>query len=299
MLKRTVALIHPKGTYSTVDFYYRGGDIFREQEYLISEGKRLKEAYKNAKSANASAKDDLKAVESELDFANQCIETLAGNFGMEPHETTQHMQIQKKISHLTSELDDISKKIEDIRRKASDSEATSMRHEQLAFVPVFEALHHEIEKYQQKIKEAERRLHKLVISSKYAYAIDAYSEMIVAEKTKQYLKQTISHKFSGIESMRSEDNGRTATLANKAIRDGIVDSEMCMLLEKRTDAYLERIGTEVRLKLAEIHKMLVENGLIFHIEKLNEYTNANIQMEKVYRDIQRQVTHPPPKSSRT
>ena len=296
MLKRTVALIHPKGTHSTVDFYYRGGDVFKEQEYLIGEGKRLKEAYRKAKLANSSAKEDLRAAEAELEFISQCTVTMAENFGPTSYETTQHAQIQKRINDLTSELDDITKKLKDMRKVVSTNEIFSMKHEQFTYAPSFEALHHEIEKYKQKIQSTENQLYKLVISPKYAYAIDAHSEMVVAEKTRQHLKQAISQKFSDIGSKKSGDNGRTTTLANKAIRDGLVDNEMYSLLDKRADVYLERVETEIQLKLAEIHKTQMENGLLFHIEQLNEHANANIQMKDVYEGIHRQTTPSSPKS---
>ena len=208
---RKVSLIYPRGTYRIPPVYFRGGDTYKEPEYIDDEAKKAISQFRLTKQELIKARTEYSAAENEGCFAEEYTMQMAENLGENSKATTENNDLRQRINKATVEMEKLDREIQQIKARICPSELSPLVNEQASFIPDLESLNHQIQRSQTKILNNKRRIAQTLISSQYSYACDSFTEYEVAEKTRNQLRSTMTNKFSTMGMQKSKSIGKRST----------------------------------------------------------------------------------------
>ena len=282
---RKISLIYPRGTYRIPPTYFRGGDIYKESEFIDGEAKKAISQFKLTKQRLIKARTEYSAAENEGCFAEEYTIQMAENLGENSKETTINNDLRQRINTATVEMEKLDKEIQEIKAKICPSELSPLVNEQASFIPDLESLNHQIQRSRSKIIESKRRIARILISPQYSYACDSYTEYEVAEKTRSQLRSTMTNKFSSMGMQKSKSIGKRSTLANEALHNE--GASITPLLDELVDTHLKLTETQLRLSLAKTHEQMLTNSLLKQLEDMYNLCNLDIDMESIRDNVKR------------
>ena len=282
---RKIALIYPRGTYKIPPTYFRGGDIYKESEFIDGEAKKAISQFKLTKQRLIKARTEYSAAENEGCFAEEYTIQMAENLGENSKETTINNDLRQRINTATVEMDRLDKEIQEIKMKICPSELSPLVNEQASFIPDLESLNHQIERSRNKIIESKRRIARILTSPQYSYACDSYTEYLVAEKARSQLRSAMTNKFSSMGTQKSKSIGKRSTLANEALHNE--GASITPLLDELVDTHLKLTETQLRLNLAKTHEQYLTNSLLKQLEDMYNLCNLDIDMDSIRDNVKR------------
>ena len=193
--RRSTNLVFPPGTYQTPQFFWRGGDEFKEREHLQAD-------YLQAKKEHTKAKRELEETKKEYEQVNELLSNrdkqacaLASALGGGSQTTEENSKLNKQIAKLTLEISDIEDKISEASQRTQPVYISQLEKERATSYIAVEKLSHESDTLKREIDDMTQEFYALLTSQEWLDAnnINAQHQIISREKAK--MRQEVNRLF--------------------------------------------------------------------------------------------------------
>ena len=195
MSRRHLGLMFPPGTCQTPNFYWRGGDLYKEPEHLQSD-------YMNAKNEHSKAKKELDEVKKEYEQVSEMFASkdkqavaLASSLGGDSKTTKENAELNKQIAQLTLDISEIEEKITEASNRAMPSYIAQLERERSSTYLSVERLSHDLEKMEKEINEINNEYYSLLTSDEWLEANKNYANYHIISRERSKLRQDIKNSF--------------------------------------------------------------------------------------------------------
>jgi hypothetical protein len=256
---RPVTLVFPHGTHHHETFYYRGGDIYREPEWMEGERRTLTAHFKEARANYLEMKHEYDEVCRELAEAEGYTGHLAEGMGDESRITTDNAEIRKEIEDLVHQIEIVTAQMKALTDETHHVDIGMLEKELASFGPEMEALSFELEVTRQQCLDNEREAAGLITSVESKNALDSFLERKIAQQARNDISAYL-HKSMDTQPS-CENSLRTASV--NAVRDNTIRR----LRENLTEANLENTELQLQKQLARTHRRLITKGMLERCRK--------------------------------
>jgi len=268
-MNSTTHTLLTKGKYKSAPFFFRGGDIFIEAEYKANERincmkllERAQEDFKQAKIEYDSEMSNFRELESYS-------VRVSSSFGLDTSRITEDSLYRSKIAQLQKKIDETELKIADMKKMLSPSDYLGIMNEHTSFQRELDLLNSSMLNTHKSTEDIWNEIGKTLISEEYSYARDSKSEMMVATQCQDYIKKSLSSKFSSLNSQQSSDNGKRTAYATNVMKNQ--GSDLVPLIDDLSETHESRIETDLSLMLCQNHYVQTIKGLLEHVAEINGF----------------------------
>ena len=282
MIRKRVTLIYPKGTFKKSPYYFRGGDVLKEPEYMKDQKRELLANYSRTRKLLMDAQKEYEEAEGEFSVAEEYTNQIAEHFGENSIETMQNSELHMKIEKLQQQLAEVESEIAVYQEKSSYLTIFPLQNENLRFKPEIDSIKNTISLAQSKTKETTQKILSILKSEEYSYSLDTRAEYETAVSIKEDLKSLMSKTFS-----------KVSAKATKMITSQEIDSsEMIaanMKLKELSKLHVQNSQLATQIRLAKIHEQNTRKYLLKQLKLMNEYGKLDISFEKVNAYLDKEI----------
>jgi hypothetical protein len=167
-MKRTGPLAKPRTSpYRCPEFYWRGGDVLREKEYLTDEFRKALSAYRKAES-------DLKQIQSKVQSASEILNerdgyttALAGYLDGDTQGFTEENRLKEEVFQLKKEVEEVEQELQKKRAHHNPAYSCALQKDKAYYVIEIERQNKAIENCGEHIEKSREALAKIAITAKY------------------------------------------------------------------------------------------------------------------------------------
>jgi hypothetical protein len=266
ILRRAVALVYPKGTCSTVPFYFRGDDMYKEQEFLVSELLQFRSTYQKKVQEVENQRTEYDQVLREFQSCGAYAVKVAGDLGGDSVITAEHADLLQEIAELERTRKELEDDIARYHRLANPVEQDRLDREYAANSLELENLTRALSLCECSRAELQREIARTISSAAYQKAQCSAMEARVAEQCCHRIQQQFQQLLNTLNAAPSEPAGRRTASANVVHRT--LDPIM-RLLDDRTEINLELTEMELKKRLAVLHRRHAVKAAVQTITNLN------------------------------
>jgi NifB/MoaA-like Fe-S oxidoreductase len=288
--RRAVTLAYPKGTCSTVPFYFRGDDVYKEQEFLNSEFLQSRAEYHRRSQEVEELQIEYDRVLREFQSIGSYALKVASDLGGDSLCTAEHANLLKEISELENLCQNFEKEIARYNTLANPIEYERLDKEFAAVSLELENLARIIALSEESCRELETGVARITSSVEYLKAQCSAMEARVAQQCCHRIQGEFQQLLNSLNAAPSEPTGKRTASANLAVRPG---DPIGPLLDARMECNLELMEMELKKRLATLHRRHAVKSAVQTIVNMNAVLAAAgkepVDMEEVRRkcDIER------------
>jgi hypothetical protein len=192
----------PTGKYKQEPYYWRGGDVLREREYLADEFKKALTEYRRAEF-------ELKQVESELQQASECLHereeytSALANF-LDSDAEGGHLEYayKKRLASLEEEIRQAEAELQEARAIHHPAVASGLQKEKAYLMIENQRTSKSIDLSEEQCENAKKQLAACTVSNKYRSALDLERKAIDLSRKKAFLRQRVNEKKKEFDATR-------------------------------------------------------------------------------------------------
>lgn len=212
----------PPSQYMKPEFYWRGGDALREQEYITDE-------YKKALAEKRRAEQELRQVEDEVAEASATLGERSGYTTALANFLEGDTESFTEENKLKSELNEVNLKIEECEAKLAKAQdvhnpavSSSLQKEKAYFLIECQRGSKAISNAEEVSDSSIQQLAALCISNKYNTAIQLEYQVDKVKRKKKYLRSIVNKtkaQFDGMKKVPVDNNNEAKTERNVMTED--------------------------------------------------------------------------------
>ena len=196
-----VVLVHPRGTYKSSPFYFRGDDALKEPEYLMKERQDLEAQLKKVTKELEKEKKIYDQTNEELKKRDEFTVSLASALGTESEATAENADLRHQLAELTTKIEGTERAISKFKTQQQLPVITAYQKEKAFYETEIEDLRIKILDGVDDIKDGKEALGRVVCSDEFATANIA-SGLLHSKKTYYgYLRKELTDKINQINSV--------------------------------------------------------------------------------------------------
>ena len=199
-----VVLVHPRGTYKSTPFYFRGDDVLKEPEYLQKEKQDLEQQLKKVTKELEKEKKIYDEANEELKKRDDFTVTLASALGSESEATTENADLRHTLAELTTKIEGTERAITKFKAQQQQPVITSYQMEKAYYETEMEDLRIKIMDGVDEIKDDKEALAKAVCSDEFATANIASGLLNAKQMYHGFLRKELTKKINDINKVTGE-----------------------------------------------------------------------------------------------
>lgn len=249
----------PPSQFQQSKFYFRGGDVLREQEYL-------QDQYKKALAEYRTAQANLKYIENQVRDASDVLSdqegytnALASFLEADTESSKKEIKMKQRLRELEAEIDQANREIAALKATQNQATLAILQKEKAYYLIEIQRGNKMIENYNLQSSNAIKQIAACTINKKYRDALNLEYQVSKTNQKKNYLKHQIQSLKNEFDSKR-----RIITCSDnesKAIRSAMIEN-----IEPKI--YLMRLKEKEERRKVK-HEQHIDN-LINQIEELNQ-----------------------------
>jgi hypothetical protein len=192
----------PSSQYKQEPYYWRGGDVLREREYLTDE-------FKKALTEFRRADFELKKVESELQQASDCLHereeytaALANFLDSDAEGGHLESEYKKRLAALEDEIRHAEAELAEARAVHHPAVASGLQKEKAYLTIENQRTSKAIDLSEEQCESAKKQLAACTVSNKYRSALDLERKVLDLSRKKTYLRQAVNEKKKEFDATR-------------------------------------------------------------------------------------------------
>lgn len=272
----------PSSQFATPAFYWRGGDVLREREYLADE-------YKKALSDYRKAEMECKEVEKSLSSASETLQereaissTLANYLDADAEGNQTEQMYKRQLSEIEQQIKDAEIELQEIRAIQHPAVASSLQREKAYLQLEMQRVNKAIELSRDQKDDDKRKLAELTISKKFQQALDIEEKNIELNKKKSFLRQLVNRNKKEFDSTKPVIGGQITEEAKseKQVLQSQIELEQSLdRAEEKKKRRPQKWNMQIDRLLAELEEL---NERMYDLG-MNDYT---VDMEELRRKYQ-------------
>ena len=203
MSTRPVVFVHPRGTYKSSTFYFRGDDVLKEPEYLIKEKQDLELQLKQVTKELEKEKKIYDQTNEELKKRDEFTVSLASALGSESEATAKNAGLRHQLAELTTKIEGTERAISKFKSQQQQPVITAYQKEKAYYETEIEDLRIHILDGMEDIKDGKEALGRVVCSDEFATANIATGLLHAKKSYYSYLRKELTGKINQINSTSS------------------------------------------------------------------------------------------------
>lgn len=249
----------PTSQYRRPEFYWRGGDTYREKEFVADE-------YKKALAEYRQAEQELKIVQAEVAAASETLSerdgyttALAGFLDGDTDGFTEEVQLKQELAYVEREIAEYEAELQ--RRQAIHNPAVSgaLQKEKAYYLIEIQRATKAIENAQDESLHAREQLAACVVNNKYRNALQLESQLDKKLRKKKYLRSLVNRTKYAFDSRRpvtvtQTDEARSQRLA---MQSGIELKMSIMRAEERVERRRQKHTNQINYLIDQIEELNV------------------------------------------
>lgn len=249
----------PPSQFQQSKFYFRGGDVLHEQEYLISQ-------YKQALADYRVAETQLKIITNQVEDAREVLNdqegytnALASFLEADTESSKREAELKKKLVQLEKEIDELNDEMTLVRAQQNQAALAVLQKEKAYYMIEIQRGRRSIESYNEQNDNSIRQTAACTINKKYRDALLFEYHLTRTQQKKSYLKQLVNsskREFDSIRPMVILNDPESRTWRSDLLAN--IKPRIALMREKERE---ERREAK--------HKAYIDS-LIKQIEELNE-----------------------------
>lgn len=266
-VRKTTALIFPKGTYRRQTYYFRGGDTFQEPEYHEAESRALKIEMNNLQKEIGEIQEEYKLVEQEFESVAEVVSVIATSKGKGSEKTLEHQNLIQKTSDLKAQIKMIESEIKLMQSNSSPLNISLLGKEDSLLFSEIKYLNTEGANKRDLSQQQRKSIVETTISDSFLSNLQTAIEVNSKTRLLPYFKKIVS-------AQRDEHilgaHSKSLTIQN--------DFGVLYQLEEQTEFYLQKFDVHLMKAVAQIHQKVIIEMFIRYAEELNfliEERNGN------------------------
>lgn len=216
MTRRHCGLIFPPGTYQAPQFYWRGGDEFKEAEHLQSDYLQTKREHSKVKKELEEIQNEYREVNEALTNREEQAVALASSLGGASATTGENSRLNKEIAKLTVEISDIEEKITEASERTQPVYLAQLERERSQIYVAVERLTHDLESTQKEIHDLNQEYYSLLTSDEWMDANMINSQYQIINRERLKLRSEVNKHFED-QNYAKESKPDTSNRTKKSI----------------------------------------------------------------------------------
>lgn len=182
----------PSSQFATPAFYWRGGDVLREREYLADEYKKALTDYRKAELECKEVEKSLSSATETLQEREAISSTLANYLDADSEGNQTEQMYKRQLSEIEQQIKDAENELQEIRAIQHPAVASSLQREKAYLQLEMQRVNKAIELSRNQKEEDKRKLAEMTISKKFQQALDIEEKNIELNKKKSFLRQLVN-----------------------------------------------------------------------------------------------------------
>jgi hypothetical protein len=191
-LRKTPYPKRPPSQYSTPAFYWRGGDILREREYLADEYKKALVDFRRTES-------DLQQVESELHHANETLHeregyttALANYLDADTEGNQTEQDYKRRLMKIEADIKKAEGELKQVKAIHHPAVASVLQKEKAYLLIEAQRTQTAVDLTVEQDTNDKRKLGKISVSPKYQTSLDLETKVLDLSRKYQYLRSVVN-----------------------------------------------------------------------------------------------------------
>ena len=201
----------PSSQFAAPAFYWRGGDVHREREYLADEYKKALADYRKAELEYKEVEKTLSEASETLQEREAISDTLANYLDQDSEGNQTEHNIKKQLSEIEKEIKQKEVELQQARAVHHPAVTSGLQKEKAYLQLETQRVTKAIELAREQQANDRRKLAELSISKKYQQALDVEEKNLELSKKRQYLRQLVNKTKKGFDSTKPVIGGPTST----------------------------------------------------------------------------------------
>lgn len=265
-MTRRTSCVYPPGTYQTPQFFWRGGDVYKEAEHLQGEYIQAKTDYIKAKKELDEVTKEYQAVSEQFDNKEGQAVALASALGGVSSATEENAKLQKEIARLSIEINEIEQKITEAKQRSNPTYIGQLEKERATTYVSVERMQHSCDQTDKEIEEMKRELYEILTSDKWREACQINAEHNIVLREQKKLKSDVNKAF--------EEQNYATKQTDGTIRVRTVDNPQLQaltgLISQRDDLQNKLFAATHDRCMAQIYRRVILSSKLDQIEQLND-----------------------------
>jgi hypothetical protein len=196
-LKKKVSSPYKQETY-----YWRGGDVLREKEYLIDEFKKATEEYRLRESELKQVESELREAEETLREREEYTNALAGFLDSDAEGGQQESYFKKRLAFIECEISEAESELQETRAVHNPAVSSGLQKEKAYLIIDNQRLYKAIELAVEEYENSKRQTAACMASNKYDTVFELEGRLQELQRKKGFLRQLVSQKKKDFDSTR-------------------------------------------------------------------------------------------------
>ena len=196
--KPYVVLVHPRGTYKSTPFYFRGDDVLKEPEYLQKEKQDLENKLKQVNKELEKEKKIYDQTNEELKKRDEFTITLASALGSESDATTENAELRHQLAELTTKIEGTERAITKFKNQQQPPVITAYQKEKACYETEMEDLRIKIVDGINDMNNIKESMAKAVCSDEFATANIATGLLRAKKAYSVHLRKRLTKKVNEV-----------------------------------------------------------------------------------------------------
>ena len=280
-MRRTVPLIYPHGTFQTPSFYWRGGDEYRDSEYVRYNYLQAKIDRDKAEKELKNVKDEYSEITEKYSEADNHAVAVSKVLGKGSKTTTENSEKFDEIQKLTNQIQKLEEKIADANAISNQMYLNNLLKEKGEIYVNIEKQSLDMNARQTEIDGYLKQYIDILVSEQWREANDSTAQFNITSKERRRIRQVVEKFFADQNYGEEIKQQPELDIGHKLRSTG--DSrlvELINLLHEKNDLYKQVQEAEHQRYMAETYKQCVVRQKINMLERIN-YAMNELGLEPV------------------
>lgn len=177
--------------YKRQEFYFRGGDVLREQEYLQEEFKKALSDYRIAQQHLRQLQEEVQDATEILAEREGYTNALANYLERDTQAATTEEQMKKRLSRLEMEIADVEAALRVVKSYHNPAALASLQKEKAHYMIEIQRGRRTIDSYSEQSNEATRQISACTVNGRYREARNLEYAARKTQNKKLYLRRLV------------------------------------------------------------------------------------------------------------
>lgn len=275
--------------YKAPAFYWRGGDILKEREYLADE-------YKKALADYRKAEYELKMIEDELANANETLHeregyttALANYLDADAEGNQTEQDCKRQLADLELEIQEAEAELQQVKAVHHPAVSSGLQKEKAYLTIEMQRTVKAIDLTSEQQNDEKRKLAEISISKKYQTAVDLETKMMEMRRKSQFLRSLVNKNKKDFDNTKPvqtihTDNARQERSVMSQVIDANYSLTRTTEKEKRRPGKWNNEIDRILIQIEDLNQRMSELGMnedqMVDIEALREKYFANSEEDE-------------------
>ncbi|KAH0794202.1 Psp-related protein [Histomonas meleagridis] len=176
----------------TTDFFWRGGDPLREQEYLIEEYKKALAEFRQSEAQLKAAKKDVNDAQDVLNEREGYAIALASYLEQDTTYSRKERELRAELSDLESEIEKKDRELRVIKSIHNPATSSALVKENATYMIEIQRGNQTIENYRSQQDEYKRQMAACTVNNRYRHALELEYERDRTQNKKIHLHKIVN-----------------------------------------------------------------------------------------------------------